>query len=76
MAEYFITEKSPNEWKVSKYKNDTPEGEYMVQQDNMGFFCNCPRWMKRSRTTTCRHTQLVTDWIQQGKPQPYYKEIP
>jgi hypothetical protein len=75
MAEYFIAEKEPNHFAVSKYEEETKlKSEYTVIQDEMGFLCNCPRWLKR-KTVSCRHTDMVLDWLKLGKPQPYIKEI-
>lgn len=76
MAEYFVVQKGSTQYQVSKTEEGQQiKSQYTVTEDQHGFYCTCPRWMKR-KTVSCRHTELVSEWIKLGKPQPYMKELP
>jgi hypothetical protein len=74
--EYYVSELASGAYVVAKFKDkENPEATYTIVEDrDYGLLCSCPRWLKK-KTVSCRHTELVREWIAGGKPFPYCKKM-
>lgn len=46
-----------------------PEAIYEVKEGRFGWECTCPAHVKHG--VSCKHIQMVIDWVKAGKPSPF-----